>query len=132
MELKWTKLFLISLISITMTLLFLVSNVEEQYDPNIHVTFIQPLKGKTTSDYDIIKYNFKKCLFQFQHQFCWQISVKSSKEKKTRKRFYFGTHFGIGNIFRWVLETEDFRIAHVTKIVSPQPEDQNYVILISS
>ena len=47
MELKWTKLLLISLVSMTLTLLFMViSNVEDQYDPNMHVTFLQPMKGK--------------------------------------------------------------------------------------
>ena len=46
MELKWTKLLLISLVSMTLTLLFMASNVEDQYDPNMHVTFLQPLKGK--------------------------------------------------------------------------------------
>ena len=23
-----------------------ISNVEDQYDPNVHVTFLQPMKGK--------------------------------------------------------------------------------------
>ena len=47
MELKWTKLLLITLVSMTLTLLFMViSNVEDQYDPNMHVTFLQPMKGK--------------------------------------------------------------------------------------
>ena len=80
MELKWTKLFLISLISITMTLLFLVSNMEEQYDPNIHVTFIQPLKGKKTSDSAIIKYNFN---FNFSINFAGK--YQSSHQKRRRQ-----------------------------------------------